>query len=279
MKRRSKPAPRRNLKILTWNINSVRLRMPQLAQLAKELRPDIVCLQETKVEDGLFPHSDAAAIGFPHRLVRGTKGYNGVAILSKLPLTPLESRLWCGRADGRQAGARVEFAGAPIEIQNFYVPAGGDIPDPRENDKFAHKLAFLDEMTGWSKANKRKGARSILVGDLNVAPLESDVWSHKALLKVVSHTPVEVEKLARIMGAKPWVDAVRHFTPAPERLYTWWSYRARDWAASDRGRRLDHVWVTRDLVPQLKRAEVLRAVRGWERPSDHVPVCVTLAAP
>lgn len=275
---RKKPRAPRHLRIVTWNINSVRLRLPLLARLAAELKPDVVCLQETKVEDRLFPHADIESLGFPHRIVRGTKGYNGVAILSKLPLEPLESRHWCGRADGRHTAAAVEFAGAPLEIQNFYVPAGGDIPDPDENDKFAHKLAFLDEMNAWSKGRKKR-PRSILVGDLNVAPLESDVWSHKQLLKVVSHTPVEVEKLTRVMGAKPWVDAVRHFTPEPERLYTWWSYRARDWAASDRGRRLDHVWVTPDLVPRLERTQILRGARDWEKPSDHVPVCVTLTAP
>ena len=98
-------------------------------------------------------------------------------------------------------------------------------------------------------------------------------------MKVVSHTPVEVEKLTRVMSAKPWVDAVRHFVPESERLYTWWSYRARDWAASDRGRRLDHVWVTRNMLPQLARAKVLRAARDWTQPSDHAPVCVTLKAP
>jgi len=269
----------KKLDLVTWNINSVRLRLPQLARLAKELKPDVICLQETKVEDRLFPHRDIEALGFRHRLVRGTKGYNGVAILSKIPLVPLEPRNWCGKADGRHAAAKIEFGGAPIEIQNFYVPAGGDIPDPGENDKFAHKLAFLEEMAAWSDTAKRRRVPSILVGDLNVAPLESDVWSHKALLKVVSHTPVEVERLSRVMAAKPWVDAVRHFVPEPERLYTWWSYRARDWAASDRGRRLDHVWVTRNLVPQLARARILRAARDWTQPSDHVPVCVTLAAP
>ena len=269
----------KKLNLVTWNINSVRLRLPQLARLAKELKPDVVCLQETKVEDGLFPHRDIAALGFRYRLVRGTKGYNGVAILSKLPLAPLERRDWCGKADGRHTAARIEFGGAPVEIQNFYVPAGGDIPNPEENDKFAHKLAFLEEMAAWSDAAKRRRVSSILVGDLNVAPLEADVWSHKALLNVVSHTPVEVEKLSRVMAAKPWVDAVRHFVPEPERLYTWWSYRARDWAASDRGRRLDHIWVTRNLVPQLKRVKILRDARDWTQPSDHVPVAVTLAAP
>lgn len=264
----------KELRVVTWNINSVRLRIAQLAQVAAELAPDIVCLQETKVEDQHFPHAAVAELGFAHRLVRGIKGYNGVAILSRLPLVPLKSKDWCGKADGRHAAAKIDCGGAEIEIQNFYVPAGGDIPDPEENDKFAHKLAFLDEMADWSGA--RRSRPVILVGDLNVAPLETDVWSHAALLKVVSHTPVEVARLTGIMEARPWVDAVRHFVPEPERLYTWWSYRASDWAASDRGRRLDHVWVTPELKAKLRHAQVLRQARDWSRPSDHVPVMVTL---
>jgi exodeoxyribonuclease-3 len=116
----------------------------------------------------------------------------------------------------------------------------------------------------------------LLFGDLNVAPLETDVWSHKQLLKVVSHTPVEVEALARLAASRGWVDAVRHFVPPEQRLYTWWSYRARDWQAADRGRRLDHIWVSPRLAPALAGAEVLRAARGWPTPSDHVPVIVDL---
>ena len=116
----------------------------------------------------------------------------------------------------------------------------------------------------------------IAVGDLNIATLETDVWSHKQLLSVVSHTPVEVERLGLLQRAGEFVDAVRHFVPPPERLYTWWSYRARDWTASNRGRRLDHIWVTPSLVEVLVEARVYRESRGWEKPSDHVPVMLTI---
>jgi exodeoxyribonuclease-3 len=116
----------------------------------------------------------------------------------------------------------------------------------------------------------------ILVGDLNIAPLETDVWSHKQLLKVVSHTPIEIEKLGQVQESVKWIDAVRHFIPESERLYSWWSYRGRDWSASDRGRRLDHVWVTPPLQKALSGASVLREARGGEKPSDHVPVMVDL---
>ena len=156
------------------------------------------------------------------------------------------------------------------------MPAGGDEPDPAINDKFAHKLAFVDEMTEWFAAERVAAGRAILVGDLNIAPLEHDVWSHKALIKVVSHTPIEVEKLGRAQAAGPWVDALRKFVPPQDKLYTWWSYRAPDWDKADKGRRLDHVWVSPALGDAVKSMRVLRDARGWERPSDHVPVVVEL---
>ena len=118
----------------------------------------------------------------------------------------------------------------------------------------------------------------IVVGDLNIAPLEHDVWSHKQLLDVVSHTPIEVERYGKLQATAKFVDAVRHFVPPEQKLYSWWSYRAKDWESSNRGRRLDHVWVTPDLVPRLAGYEILRSVRGWEKASDHVPVIVRLGA-
>jgi exodeoxyribonuclease-3 len=144
------------------------------------------------------------------------------------------------------------------------------------NEKFAHKLGFLDEMTSWL-TGAETNRPAILVGDLNIAPLEQDVWSHKQLLNVVSHTPIETEKFEALRAAGGWIDAMRQFVPADEKLYTWWSYRAQDWEASDRGRRLDHVWVTPPLRGRLLGMEVVRAARGWNRPSDHVPVIVRLA--
>src|SRR6202035_5242973 len=155
-----------------------------------------------------------------------------------------------------------------IEIHNIYVPAGGDIPDPEANPKFAHKLQFLDEVTAWFAAERAGGHQMIAVGDLNIAPLETDVWSHKQLLGVVSHTPIEVDRLGLLQRAGGFVDAVRHFVPPPERLYSWWSYRARDWAASDRGRRLDHIWVTPPLAGRLVSADIARPVRDWQPASD-----------
>ena len=258
------------MRILTWNVNSVRLRIELIAELARTVRTDVLCLQEIKVTNDLFPADALAEIGFVHQAVRGMKSYNGVAILSKLKLDKIDSRSWCGRDDSRHIQAEIDG----ITVHNFYVPAGGDIPDPEENDKFAHKLGFLDEATEWFGGQGDHPA--LLLGDLNIAPLETDVWSHKQLLDVVSHTPIEVEKLAAWQNSLDWVDAVRHFIPPEQRLYSWWSYRANDWAASDRGRRLDHVWATPSLAPRLTGAMVLREVRGWNPASDHVPVMVDL---
>lgn len=259
------------MRLATWNINSVRLRMPLLRHLAETESPDVVCLQETKVDDPHFPLDAVRDAGYPHVSFSGMKGYNGVAILSRLPFAREERRDWCGRTDGRHVA--VELPGG-TELHNFYVPSGGDVPDPAENDKFAHKLRFLDEMTAWFPSARTPAQPMILVGDLNIAPLETDVWSHKQLLRVVSHTPVEVEKLGVLQDTLQWVDAVREFIPPAKTLFSWWSYRARDWSASDRGRRLDHVWVTPPLLPRLQNASVLRAARGWEKASDHVPVIV-----
>jgi len=266
------------LRIVTWNINSVRLRLPLLEELIAALAPDVLCLQETKCPDELLPIAELRALGFPHVAARGMKGYNGVAILSRIPFALRGADPdWCNKGDCRHLAVELDAPGGPIELHDFYVPAGGDIPDRDANPKFAHKLDFVAEATAWTAA-RGAARRSILVGDLNIAPLEWDVWSHKQLLDVVSHTPVEVAALTAWQQAGEWHDAVRHFVPAPEKLYTWWSYRARDWEASDRGRRLDHAWVSQDLIGALRAHEVLKPARGWEKASDHVPVMVEIAA-
>jgi exodeoxyribonuclease-3 len=265
----------RRLRIATWNINSLRLRLPLLTNLIAALDPDVICLQETKVPDDLFPNGAPAEFGYPHAAFRGMKGYNGVAILSRVPLTRLAAAPdWCLKDDCRHLEVALDLPSGPVELHNFYVPAGGDVPDRAANVKFAHKLDFVAEATAWFRA--RPGfARTVLVGDLNIAPLEHDVWSHKQLLDVVSHTPVETKALLAWQGMG-FVDAVRHFVPADQKLYTWWSYRNRDWRASDRGRRLDHVWVTPDLRSGLTSFRVLKDARDWAQTSDHVPVMVEL---
>ncbi len=261
------------MRLVTWNINSVRLRIGLIERLIDEQNPDVMCLQETKTEDKTFPHEAFAAKGYAHRHINGMKSYNGVAILSRLSFVKTGIKNWQGKEDCRHIFVELENG---MELHNCYVPAGGDIPDPIANIKFAHKLGFMDEQAAWwAKAEKKKSR--ILVGDLNVAPLEHDVWSHKQMLGVVSHTPIEVEKFTRWQNAHHWVDAVRRFVPSEQKLYSWWSYRAADWEASNRGRRLDHVWVTPDLTPNLKSHHILRGARGWEpKPSDHVPVIVDI---
>ena len=259
------------LTIATWNINSVRLRMPLVAKFLAEYQPDLLCLQETKCPDELFPQDEVRALGYRHIAFHGQKGYHGVATFSKRPIETIEKREFCKKGDSRHLSVRFEAGGKPVLLHNFYVPAGGDEPDPEINPKFRHKLDFIAEMYG-VPADTDAAAGSILVGDLNIAPLEADVWSHKQLLKVVSHTPVETEGLEAMRNAGGWADLMRIHTPPPERIYTWWSYRARDWEASDRGRRLDHIWSSALLTPVLKDITVLKQARGWERPSDHVPV-------
>ena len=261
------------LKIATWNVNSVRLRLEGLERLIKTADPDVICLQEIKVANAFFPSDVIRDLGYEHQAIHGQAGYHGVAILSRQPIEASEQIRWCGKDDCRHLRARLK---AGIDLHNLYIPAGGDVPDREVNEKFGHKLDFLAELTAWFEKGAVSDGNSILLGDLNIAPLETDVWSHKQLLKVVSHTPVEVEALRGLQNSAGWVDAVRKVIPPSERLYSWWSYRARDWSASDRGRRLDHVWVTPDLAKNVTTAEVLREARGWSQPSDHVPVIVTL---
>ncbi len=260
------------MRIATWNINSVRLRLPLVLRFLKEHKPDVLCLQETKTPDEHFPSEALAKAGYKYQHFNGMPGYNGVAILSRLPIEKQAIQRWAKKDDSRHVHAVVNG----IELHCLYVPAGGDIPDAKVNEKFAHKLKLLDEVTGWW-GEKGGNAKKILVGDLNIAPLEHDVWSHKQLLDVVSHTPIEVEKLGLMQKSLKWVDAVRHFVPAEQKLYSWWSYRAADWKTSDRGRRLDHIWVTPQLASSLKSTKILKDARGWDpKPSDHVPVMIDL---
>jgi exodeoxyribonuclease-3 len=258
------------VKIATWNINSVRLRIGQVTKFLKEHQPDVLALQEIKVENGLFPGGELQKLGYVHQAVNGQKAYHGVAILSRIPFKKTQVVDFCREGHARHMSVTLENG---VELHDFYVPAGGDIPDGKKNPKFAHKLDFLREMQRvFGKRRAKRDHPMILVGDLNIAPLEHDVWSHKQLLDVVSHTPVETELLGEVKSAFDWVDVTREFIPPEEKAYSWWSYRAADWEASNRGRRLDHIWVSQALKNSLKSQQIVTRMRGWEKASDHVPV-------
>jgi exodeoxyribonuclease-3 len=259
------------LTIASWNINSVRARLDIVERFLIEEGPDVLCLQETKVMNNIFPEGLFHQHGYVHQVLHGQQMHHGVAILSRVPIYEDDRLDWQANGEPRHVGVRLDNG---MRIENVYVPAGGEIPDVNENPKFAQKLAFLERMIDWSAKLK---VPTVLTGDFNIAPLECDVWSHKQLVNVISHTQVECDLLARLQAASEWVDLGRHFYPAPERLFTWWSYRAKDWAESDRGRRLDHMWITPDLLDKAVGHRVVEPTRGWTRPSDHIPIITEFA--
>lgn len=267
----TRPPTSHPVKIVSWNINSVRFRIGIVEQFLNAAQPDILCLQETKVIDGDFPHAPFRALGYEHIVLHGQRMHHGVAIISRVPLIEDDRFDWQANREARHVGVRLPNG---LRLENVYVPAGGDMPDRTLNPKFGQKLDFVERMTRWSES---LDVPTLLVGDFNIAPLPCDVWSHKALLGVVSHTPVEVAALDGLKASNSWVDLGRHFHPAPARLHTWWSYRSPDWTVNDRGRRLDHMWATADVAAAATAHHVFEDCRAWLKPSDHVPILTEFA--
>lgn len=259
------------MKISSWNINSVRLRKELIKYLIEKESPDIILLQETKCVNEEFPSEFFNKIGFIHQYFEGEKSYNGVAILSRIAFENPFSLSFCND-NKRHISVRVN----DVEIHNFYVPAGGDIPDVRVNEKFKHKLDFISNMQKWFKDNRDKSDKMILCGDLNIAPFEHDVWSSKQLKNIVSHTDIERESMNNLRNELEWVDCSRKFIPSTEKSYSWWSYRNKDWKKSNRGRRLDHIWVSKPLEPILTEYHTFPYFRDCEKPSDHIPILISL---
>lgn len=267
-------------RLASWNINSVRLRIDQVTQFLDSHAPDVLCLQETKCREDEFPAKAIRAAGYEHIAIHGQKAYHGSAIVSRHPLSAIARQDFCQMGDARHVSATVELpvpcAGHnSVDVHSLYVPAGGDEPDTQANPKFDHKLKFVAEMADRLKPVSERP--TLIAGDLNIAPYEHDVWSHKQLLKVVSHTPVETELFEKTRQTLGYTDTMREHLALDEKLYTWWSYRARDWAASNRGRRLDHVWTCPLWAARSVDFSVFTQARSWEKPSDHAPIVVDYA--
>jgi len=262
-------------KLASWNVNSIRIRLDLLKKLIDDEHPDIICIQEVKAREEDFPFEEIEAMGYPHIALYGMPGYNGVAIISRTYLSAIERHDWVGKCDARHISAQISDG---LEINNIYIPAGGDIPDPIANLAFAHKLTFMDDIAEYWETHEADYSRRKLIvcGDFNVAPLENDVWNHKQMLKIVSHTPIEVERLNRLRQSLEFVDVLRQFYPEPQKLYTWWSYRNPNWQSNDKGRRLDHIWVSPNIADRVVSAKICKNMRSEQRPSDHVPVIVEI---
>lgn len=263
-----------SFRIVTWNVNSVRLRAEQVARFVAEHMPDVLCLQEIKCTEDQFPAGAFRAMGLPHLRISGQKGWHGVAIASRYPIFDAPDMGACREGHARCVSGIIR----DVEIQNFYIPAGGDIPDRALNPKFDHKLDFVERLAGGFMLRDPK-APLVVAGDLNIAPGENDVWNHRYMSKVVSHTPVEVAALNGMQASLGFSDVVRDAFPEPQKLASWWSYRAADFRQSNRGLRLDHLWTSPGLSPAVipGSARIHDDVRAWERPSDHAPVSVDLA--
>lgn len=261
------------LRIATWNINSVRLRIDQVARFVAERKPDVLMLQEIKCTTDQFPRQAFIDMGLPHLNVQGQKGWHGVATASRLPIEAAPGLDVCKMGHARCASVTV----AGVEMQNFYIPAGGDVADRALNPKFDHKMDFYERLTA-EMARRDKQRPLVLAGDFNIAPGENDVWNHRYMSKIVSHTPIEVETLYRLQETGGFADVVRDEFPEPHKLASWWSYRAADFRKSNRGLRLDHIWTSPGLTGAVVKgtARIHDDVREWERPSDHAPVTVDL---
>ncbi len=259
------------MRIISWNINSIRLRIDLIGLLQTKYNPDIILLQETKTENIFFPVEACTNFSFTHQYFEGEKSYNGVAILSKIPFNEKFSLAFYN-GDKRHVAVKIK----DLEIHNFYIPSGGDIPDPELNPKFKHKLAYLDEMHKWFLVNRMPDRQILLAGDLNISPLEHDVWSSRALRNEVSHTDIERKIMMDMIKEFEWRDIAREFIPHNNKLYSWWSYRNKDWKKSNRGRRLDHIWLNNHASHNVSHFEIIKEARDWTRPSDHVPVLIVI---
>lgn len=263
------------MKIISWNINSLRKRLNHLELLVQNEAPDIICLQETKVHNDHFPSEQIKKLGFDYQYYYGGKSYHGVAILSKFPLENVQKIAFDELDYGRHIQCHIHNK---IVLHNFYVPAGGSGNDENnlDTDKFLYKINYLKNMIKFFKEQQSKNQYAIITGDLNIAPEEHDVWSHKQLLKVISHTPIETDLFRELMEIVNLIDAGRITHSREEKLYSWWSYRSRDWKNSNRGRRLDHFLITKNLHSDLQEFKILKNMRDLVSPSDHAPLMITI---
>jgi exodeoxyribonuclease-3 len=252
--------------VATWNVNSIRSRLDSLVPWLDAARPDVVCLQETKVQDHDFPAAPIESVGY-HLAFRGQKTYNGVAILSTAPI----ERVRAGFDDDGPADEARLIAGVVrgVTLVNAYAPQGRD----PENEMYAYKLAWFPRLRAYLETNSSPEQPLLLMGDLNVAPESIDVWDPKRLLGHVCFNPQVTEALE---GLKSWglVDVFRAHVPEPGQ-YTYYDYRSKDAIAGGKGWRVDHMLATRRLAEASVKAWIDLGPRRGERPSDHAPLLAT----
>jgi len=250
------------IKIATWNVNSIRARLPLILSWLAEQKTDIVCLQETKVEDFQFPEQELREAGY-HSVYHGQKSYNGVAILSKLPFEKVQYGFHSGYDAENKRLIRVKIA--DINILNVYIPQGQTIDSP----KFQYKLEFLENLQKEIFSTFSPNDNVLLLGDINIAPDDRDVVSPEEMKDRVSFHPKEHDFLNQL---KNWglADVYRNFH-SKDKLYSWWDFRTRGFEKNE-GMRIDHIWMSKPLAVRCDSCVIDTNNRSQPKPSDHAPV-------
>jgi exodeoxyribonuclease-3 len=276
------------MKIISYNINSLRKRINLLQELITDFEPEIICLQEIKISHQKdFPFEFFENLGFKNLKFRlSLKGQGGVLIASKnIELIDENSFNFMFDQDEkeffesnshRHISVKFSWNEMIFRLHNFYVPSGGSGEEENDllNPKFLDKLKFFKSMVAFFERNKSDG--QIIVGDLNIAPFENDVFNHKMLLKVISHTEQETQLFRDLLEKGEFDDLCRIFHQHSEKIFSWWSYRSKDFQKNNRGRRLDHVLTSKNISAYVKNFRILSEYRKKDSPSDHSPVMIEL---
>ena len=255
------------MKIATWNVNSIRARLPRLLDWLAKHRPDVLCLQELKVEAKAFPAAPLAALGY-EAVVCGQRSYNGVALLSRAPMTGVTAGMDDGDPDPQARLISGVLVG--VRVLSVYMPNGQSVP----SDKFEYKLRWMERFRAHVARAYRPDERLVVCGDFNVAPEPADVYDPAGWVnEPIFHADARAS-LARIAGFG-WVDVVRQHHPEPA-LYSYWDYRMQAFA-KDHGLRIDHLWATPPQATRCTMASVDREARKGAAPSDHAPLIAEFA--
>lgn len=249
------------MRIATWNVNSLRVRLPQVLEWLEGEQPDLLALQETKLTDDQFPETDFLAAGY-HALFSGQKTYNGVAILSRKPGTEILTDI-PGLSDPQRRVLAASYE--DIRLINLYVPNGESVG----SDKYQYKLTWLDRLHGWLKSELQQHAKLVVVGDFNIAPRDADVHDPVAWKDSVLCSEPEREAFERLLQLG-LCDSFRRFDQ-PEKSFSWWDYRMNAFRRNI-GLRIDHILASKRLCDHCLACRIDKTPRGWERPSDHAPV-------
>ncbi len=249
------------MKIATWNVNSLKVRLPQVLQWLESEKPDIIGLQETKLTDELFPRGEIEAAGY-RVLFSGQKTYNGVALLSREEATdPITDLPGLDDPQRRVLGATING----VRFLNLYVPNGQEVG----SDKYAYKLDWIEKLQAHVRAQLEIHENVVIVGDFNIAPEDRDVYDPAGWADSVLFSPPEREAFRRLLDAG-LADAFRLFEQE-EKIWSWWDYRMGAFRR-DMGLRIDHILVSSALAKSCTACRIDKAPRTWERPSDHAPV-------